>query len=144
MRGGLALILLATATTFLGASCSNTGGVNQATDRLGNFFQQNIARPLSGQIKRAQDSTLNFMGDTSESFVKDLADKEKAAVEEWLGKNKINEVGGKMGTMYTGGTPLFNEQTGETLNRFEYLFKKFPELKDIIKTAVTGKPAEKK
>ena len=143
MRGGLALILLAAAVPFLGVSCSKTGGVNQATDRLGNFFQQNIAKPLSEQIKRAQDRTLNFAGGTSESFIKDLTDKEKAAVEEWLTKNKLNQFGDKKDTVYTGGTPLFNEQTSESFNRFEYLFNKFPELKDIIKNAVTSKAVEK-
>lgn len=144
MRGGLVIILLVAVIPFLGASCSNTGGVNRTTDRLGDFLRQNVARPLSKQIKRAQDRTLNFMGDTSESFIKDLTDKEKAAVEEWLAKNKLNQFGDKKDTVYTGGTPLFNEQSGETLNRYEYLFKKFPALKDIIKSAVSDKAVEKK
>lgn len=30
--------------------------------------------------------------------------------------------------MYMGGTPLFNESTGESIDRYEYLKKKFPNL----------------
>lgn len=29
--------------------------------------------------------------------------------------------------MYMGGTPLFNEMTGESTDRYEYLVKKFPD-----------------
>ena len=31
------------------------------------------------------------------------------------------------GTMYAGGTPLFNEVTGERTDRLEYIFKRHPE-----------------
>ena len=31
------------------------------------------------------------------------------------------------GFMYTGGTPLFNEMTGESTSRYEYLKEKFPD-----------------
>lgn len=55
----------------------------------------------------------------------------KKQIDAWLVANKLNIYGDKEGTMYAGGTPLFNEATGESLDRYEYLLKKYPELKNI-------------
>jgi len=30
--------------------------------------------------------------------------------------------------MYMGGSPLFDETTGEMIDRYEYLLKKFPDI----------------
>ena len=60
--------------------------------------------------------------------VKQKAEKinEKAKIEKWLVENKLNEYGDPMNTMYAGGTPLFDESTGETTDRYEYIMKKYP------------------
>jgi hypothetical protein len=41
----------------------------------------------------------------------------------------LNEYGDPKDTMYAGGTPLFNEMTGETVDRYEYILKQHPELR---------------
>ena len=48
-------------------------------------------------------------------------------VDEWLSIQGLNQYGDPEGTFYTGGTPLFNEATGERIDRLEYLKQKFPE-----------------
>lgn len=47
-------------------------------------------------------------------------------VDEWLKTKNLNEYGDEQGMMYMGGTPLFNEMTGESKDRLEYLIEKFP------------------
>lgn len=47
-------------------------------------------------------------------------------VDEWLKTKNLNEYGDEQGMMYMGGTPLFNEMTGERKDRLEYLIQKFP------------------
>jgi len=51
---------------------------------------------------------------------------EKKKIDAWLKKNKLNPYGDAKGTVYAGGTPLFDEKTGKTSGRYEYLIQKFP------------------
>ncbi len=48
-------------------------------------------------------------------------------VDRWLEARKMDMYGHPEGTMYAGGTPLFNEATGESTDRLEYIFKRHPE-----------------
>ena len=47
----------------------------------------------------------------------------------WLQAHALNSFGDKPGTMYMGGTPLFNERTGARTDRLQYLDAKLPALK---------------
>jgi hypothetical protein len=51
----------------------------------------------------------------------------EACVDRWLQEHKLDRYGHPEGTMYAGGTPLFNEATGETRDRLEYVFSRQPE-----------------
>ncbi|MDI6782777.1 MAG: peptidylprolyl isomerase, partial [bacterium] len=55
-----------------------------------------------------------------------IPDEEKKKIDAWLKKNKLNPFGDPKGTFYTGGTPLFDEKTGKSSDRYEYLIQKFP------------------
>jgi len=58
----------------------------------------------------------------------DMADDPRlVAVDAWLTKNNKNEYGDDAGTMYMGGTPLFDEMTGQSYTRYDYLVVKFPD-----------------
>ncbi len=46
----------------------------------------------------------------------------------WLGAKGLNEYGDPKDTAYAGGTPLFDEATGETKDRLAHLLAKHPEL----------------
>jgi len=46
----------------------------------------------------------------------------------WLNRQGLNKYGDSVDTMYTGGSPLFNEYTGESVDRYLYLTIKFPSL----------------
>ena len=45
---------------------------------------------------------------------------------DWIKANGLNQYGDLMGTIYTGGTPLFDELTGEEIDRIGYILKQHP------------------
>jgi hypothetical protein len=63
--------------------------------------------------------------------------KVESCVDRWLQENKMDTFGHPEGTMYAGGSPLFNEATGESKDRLEYVFSRNPKARD----ACAPKPA---
>jgi hypothetical protein len=55
--------------------------------------------------------------------------REESCVDRWLAERKLDRYGSPEGTMYAGGTPLFNEATGERADRLQHVYKKHPEAK---------------
>lgn len=51
----------------------------------------------------------------------------EACVDRWLKARNLNPYGDPPDTVYPGGTPLFDERTGEQTDRIEYVFRKHPE-----------------
>ena len=51
---------------------------------------------------------------------------EQACVDAWLGSRRLDPYGSPEGTMYTGGTPLFDERPGHTTDRLAYVYDKHP------------------
>ncbi|HVR69797.1 MAG TPA: hypothetical protein VMT87_03045 [Vicinamibacteria bacterium] len=51
---------------------------------------------------------------------------EAACVDRWLAARGLDPYGHPRGTMYTGGTPLFDERTGERVDRLQYVYKRQP------------------
>ena len=45
-----------------------------------------------------------------------------------LAARHLNEFGDPEGTMYTGGTPLFDEKSGKRTDRAEYVFSRHPDI----------------
>jgi hypothetical protein len=52
---------------------------------------------------------------------------QQACVDRWLAARKLDPYGSPQGTMYTGGTPLFDEATGRSTTRQSYLARNRPE-----------------
>nr|PIY95217.1 MAG: hypothetical protein COY67_01095 [Candidatus Komeilibacteria bacterium CG_4_10_14_0_8_um_filter_37_78] len=57
-------------------------------------------------------------------------------IDNWLLEQDLNQYGDPEETMYAGGTPTFDETTGETTNRFELIFSKFPGLIDQFQVSL--------
>ena len=53
----------------------------------------------------------------------------EACVDRWLASKNLDRYGSKQGTMYAGGSQLFDERTGETRDRLEYVFSRHPAAK---------------
>jgi len=79
----------------------------------------------------------------------DLTEAHKVYVEQWLEKNDFNQYGDPKDTIYTGGSPLFDETTGHSQDRYEYVLKRHPKLAEelqqmgaSVRTILTGDEAE--
>ncbi|HEX8441326.1 hypothetical protein [Archangium sp.] len=58
----------------------------------------------------------------------------EACVDRWLKEHKLDSYGHAEGTMYAGGTPLFNEATGESRDRLSYVFERQPDARKACAT----------
>jgi hypothetical protein len=58
-----------------------------------------------------------------------IDDATKQRIERWIKENDRNPYGDPKGTVYAGGTPLFDERSGRSRDRFEYILEKHPELR---------------
>ncbi|TYZ61179.1 hypothetical protein PybrP1_012395 [[Pythium] brassicae (nom. inval.)] len=54
-------------------------------------------------------------------------DTEKRLIDKWITATDRNQYGDAKHTMYTGGTPLFDEATGVSVDRYDYIATKHPE-----------------
>lgn len=52
---------------------------------------------------------------------------EKSRIDAWIAANDLNEYGDAKHTMYTGGTPLFDEATGMSIDRYDYIATRHPD-----------------
>jgi hypothetical protein len=50
-------------------------------------------------------------------------------IDRWIKEKGRNTYGDPPDTMYAGGTPLFDERTGATRDRYEYILERHPELR---------------
>ncbi|MBW7876112.1 MAG: hypothetical protein H3C47_09005 [Candidatus Cloacimonetes bacterium] len=57
-----------------------------------------------------------------------IGPEKRKQIDRFLQERGLNEYGDAPGTMYMGGTPLFDERTGAETDRYVYLLRRFPEL----------------
>jgi hypothetical protein len=51
---------------------------------------------------------------------------EDACVDDWLAQRGLDSYGNAGGTMYAGGTPLFDERSGQATDRLTYVYERQP------------------
>jgi len=86
------------------------------------------------------------------SYAATLSPSEKQAQEtcmdKWLKGKKLDRYGHPEGTMYAGGSPIFNEMTGESRERLDYVYERQPDAKKACVNAAPqntkGIPGKKK
>lgn len=57
----------------------------------------------------------------------EISVEEKQLIETWILENNLNQYGDPKDTVYIGGTPLFNEMTGESIDKYEYILRNYPD-----------------
>jgi hypothetical protein len=57
-------------------------------------------------------------------------DPEENCVSVWLRGKGLDEYGSPQGTMYAGGSPLFDEASGKTRTRLDVVYEKHPAAKE--------------
>lgn len=72
-----------------------------------------------------KDEYENIFDELSQTEMDD--EKQLEVIDAWLKSHGLNNYGDPGGVMYTGGTPLFDERTGESISRLNYILEKFPE-----------------
>ncbi|MFW6450209.1 MAG: hypothetical protein ACOCZ6_04080 [Nanoarchaeota archaeon] len=87
---------------------------------------------ISAEIKSVDETKHKDPGtEQRQSLVKlkvlDITMDEKKRIDKWINKEGLNKYGDEQGTKYTGGTPLFNENTGKRMDRIEYIKKQHPD-----------------
>jgi hypothetical protein len=102
---------------------------------------QDLANQAIDQITgQAIDQITDNIGNTSIGDIENLSDNLpkdiQLQIDNWLLSQSLNEYGDPEGTNYTGGTPTFNEATGEITDRFQLIFGKFPDLLDKFKISI--------
>lgn len=68
----------------------------------------------------------------------------KARIDAWLRRNAatLNQYGDPINTVYTGGTPLFDERTGRTIDRYEYIISRHSASPWMQPQSVDSRPIE--
>jgi len=98
---------------------------------------QEIGQDVANQaINEIKDNVKNYSAEEIKGLASNLPKDIQLQIDNWLLSQSLNEYGDPEGTMYTGGTPTFDETSGETTDRFQLIFGKFPELIDKFKLSV--------
>jgi hypothetical protein len=102
------------------------------------ILNDNLGKALNNLNQDQASSTFNLFAQKSSQQVStttpvELTGAEKQAIDAWLEKKGLNRYGDSPNAVYTGGTPLFNEKTGQPTERYSYILNKFPDILDLIK-----------
>ena len=117
-------VLLVFVFLFSGCSLKDVGGKLKKLD-------DKIGQGLDKMQQKQQEEVINLFDKEKKAPVaKDLNKEQKEKIDKWLEGNNLNRYGDPVDTMYTGGTPLFNETTGESIDRYDYILKNHPNLLD--------------
>ncbi len=132
MRHALALLAVA----FLVAGCPKKTGENNDGGPVDNPSQRDAGQQTPAP---AEDSGTMPAEDSGTTPTEDSGTQTQglganatveACVDRWLEANKMDRFGHPEGTMYAGGSPLFNEATGESKDRLEYIFGRNPKARE--------------
>ena len=106
---------------FLLSGCStDQSGLKGIDQKLGQLFSDLKNASSSDQVQNIKASV-------------GLTKEQEAEIDSWLEKNNFNRYGDAKNAVYIGGTPLFDEKTGQSFERYSYILKKFPDILQRIK-----------
>lgn len=114
---GLIILLIAVAIAIWQGPA-----INKSLQQSVNKTQLNTANLWENQIQSQKEKVV------APSSADKLTDLVKQQIDAWLVAKGLNEYGDKVGTMYTGGTPLFDEKTGLTKDKYLYILENNPEI----------------
>ncbi|CAM3513023.1 hypothetical protein G4177_14040 [Corallococcus sp. ZKHCc1 1396] len=112
----------------------NTGESPDAATQTGTAREELQAAPSPATAEAGTPDSGATAASSVDSGASDRLALE-SCVDGWLTSHRLDRYGSKEGTMYAGGTPLFDERTGESRDRMEFVFAKHPDAK---KACVTG------
>jgi hypothetical protein len=102
--------------------------IGEGLDKVKQEQQQSSEKEENNKSKENEGNKKESEKESVSS--EDLTEEQKEKIDDWLEENGYNRYGDTAGAIYPGGTPLYNEETGESVNRYDHILKKFP---DILK-----------
>lgn len=109
----------------------------QATDVLSGLKEMDsrVGEAFNGFQADQQNAAINVFGAKKEESATstELTEEQKRKIDDWLDKKGLNRYGDDKNAMYKGGTPLFDEQTGKAIDRYDYILSRYPNLLEEIK-----------
>ena len=121
------MVIILLAVVFLGG-CFKFSDLGEKVDTA-----INSASEKYGEVSKEQaEGLLDWTKDKAKEMVKDLSQINMTEIDKWLEENDLNEYGDPLGTLYTGGTPLFDEITGEMKDKYEYILENNPKLVETL------------
>lgn len=127
-KAGFFVSLLFLVLIFSG--CEINDVLKKLDDKIGqtfNDFQEDEKNSIIDLMEEKKDGEKK-----EEENENKISREQKEKIDNWLEKRGLNRYGDDKSAMYPGGTPLFNEKTGEAIDRFDYLLNKFPKLLEIV------------
>lgn len=122
-----------------GCSAENElGGLKWLNEKAGDFLRQANEKQKAKVIDVMDKKGKGFEKgekeqDQEEAGADDITRAQKDKIDAWLEERGLNRYGDDKSAVYTGGTPLFNEETGERIDRYDYILNKFPDILEKIK-----------
>jgi len=123
-------------STFLLSGCLSIKKLDEKVLEQNNKYADKMQAEFGDEAKvkqdelkgKAKDTAFNAAEKTIKFIATTLTTAVKQEIDKWLQKNGLNEYGDPEGTSYTGNTPLFDETTGESKDKYEYILEKNPQL----------------
>ena len=144
-------VLVLSFSLLLISGCRSAGETRDKEDASTPASDSNSgASSTINEALKAAKGTANPGGDAntgSTAAALSPADRQaqESCVDKWLKENKMDRYGHPEGTMYAGGTPLFDERTGESRDRLDYVYERQPEArKTCAGAAAQGTPPKTK
>jgi hypothetical protein len=104
--------------------------------RSGEKFSEIGQNLIDQTIDQVQNQVAGYSLEEIEAVAENLPEDIQLEIDNWLLSQDLNEYGDPEDTVYSGGTPTFDEATGEATNRFELILNKFPDLIDKFEISV--------
>ncbi len=118
---------------FFTAGC---GILKKIDDKLGQGFEKventNLNEVIDFISPKEDEKEAEEAEEVATTTLGILTLEQKEKIDNWLAEHDLNKYGDPIGTMYTGGTPLFSEASGESIDRFEYTLDKYNDILNKI------------
>lgn len=100
-----------------------------------------IIQPYQGiWINSNEEYIIQFTGAKITNPGQNITQAEKDQIQNWIKNSGLNAYGDPQGTVYLGGTPLFDERTGQAIDLYVYIYGAHPDrpwLTTLLKSAET-------
>ena len=122
------LIALLIVTPVILAGCFNLAKYDKAVLEKNQELSDKAKEKVEGGIETGKDKLKEYTQEQLAKIADNLTESMKWAIDEWIDEQGLNKYGDSLDTMYAGGTPLFDEATGQLKDKYEYILENHPEL----------------